>query len=224
MNRIKLHSAFVAALCAVVSIGSGCREQSTVSEPSATSSNAAKPSPEESFESIVETFRRGVAEIPIGFVLRDSSGHSRMTGENKVSHELIPPANEGDPYKGIITVESKSQYSIQRSTSEDDDEAESDEQSSNQNADTFAALDEESGAEILDPDLISTAGAGGQVRPTVPESPEKTQPTVARKKDEQKRQYELVYEGGKWVLTTKLDPETEQSIQNAFDRALKTQI
>jgi hypothetical protein len=29
---------------------------------------------------------------------------------------------------------------------------------------------------------------------------------------------------GKWTLITPLDPETEQSIQNAFKRALEMQI
>lgn len=223
MKRAKLHLAFLAALFAVISGGSGCREQPVRSGPVATRATAAKPSPEESFELIVETFRRGVEEVPIGFVVRDSSGHSRMSGKNEVRHELLPPANDGDAYKGIITVESKSQYSIQRSTSEEDN-AENDEQSSDQSADAFAKLDEESGVEILDPELISSARTGGQDRQAAPQSSTKTQPKVNRQIDAQKREYELVYKSGKWVLTTKLDPKTEQSIQNAFDRALKTQI
>jgi hypothetical protein len=37
------------------------------------------------------------------------------------------------------------------------------------------------------------------------------------------RKYELVYEGGRWALVTPLDPKTEQSIQHAFDVALRTQ-
>jgi hypothetical protein len=33
-----------------------------------------------------------------------------------------------------------------------------------------------------------------------------------------------VYENGRWVLATKLDPKNEKSIQFAFDQALSSQI
>ena len=80
-----------------------------------------------------------------------------------------------------------------------------------------------SGAEIFDPALVGTPEAEEQ--PSQPATPgsDNSDVTVTRKADRQERKYELVYENGRWVLTTKLDPNTEQSIQYAFDRALESQ-
>ena len=104
----------------------GCTESSDLvagvnrSAPGYTAKPGAKPGPEESFELILETFRRGVEGVKIGFVAQREGGHSMMSGDNKVSHELIPPKKEGEPYKAIITVQSQSSYSLQRTTTTDE--------------------------------------------------------------------------------------------------------
>src|SRR5688572_23283186 len=120
MKRINFRHAFCAALLATVASGAGCDQKSSKPVQPIPPAQVAKPGPEESFAVIVETFRRGVEDIPIGFVVRDTAGgHSMMTGRNDVTHELIPPAKQGDPYKGVITVESESRYSLQRSEEPD---------------------------------------------------------------------------------------------------------
>ena len=77
--------------------------------------------------------------------------------------------------------------------------------------------DENSGIEILDSDLVSQAPAESS------RSPKEVEKITSRKKDEESRQYELIYENGRWDLKTKLDLETERMIQDAFQRALRTQ-
>jgi hypothetical protein len=142
-----------------------------------------------------------------------------MTGRNEVSHELIRPTKDGEPYRAVITVGSQSRYSIQRSTSDEEETEKADEQQS----DPLAEEGEESDLQFFDRELVGPGSAkkDRQSPPSTNENPEKT---VTRQADKQERKYELVYEKGKWTLVTKLDPETEQSIQNAFKRALEMQI
>jgi hypothetical protein len=180
----------------------------------------AKPGPEESFELIVETFRRGVEDVRIGFVVPDEHGHSMMYGKNEVSHELIPPTKEGEPYKAVITVDSKSSYSIQRSGSSSDDD-ENDQRQDVASVEDLA--NDPGGLEILDDDLVSGSPTGNSSNRGSGDAA--SEPIVRRQaEDWPVRKYELEYRNGRWELVTKPDPETEQSIQNAFDQALKTQI
>ena len=196
---------------------SGCTKETGQTAKSAKSS---KPGPEESFEFIVETFRRGVEDVPIGFVVRQEHGHSMMVGKNEVNHELIRPQKEGEPYKGIITVDSQSSYSIKRSGSSDENDAKD-----NGDNDVAQAADlatDPGGLEILDPELVNSSPSNGGARAS---SAGSTEPIVRRQADDWPvRKYELEYRNGRWELVTRLDPETEQSIENAFKKALKTQI
>ncbi len=219
MKQVRFRFTLSAAIMAIAVVA-GCREKSSDVQRAATKLPAVKPSPEDSFKLIVETFRRGVEEVEIGFVLRDDSGHSMMTGKNKVSHELIPPANENERYRAIITVDSQSRYSIQRSTG--DEEQADDEETGGEQTDVFAESGAEDSVEILEPDLVSVNGTETKDRRAPSDT--KGKQTVARRPDKAERKYELIYENERWVLVTKLDPETEQSIRYAFDRALGTQI
>ena len=74
-----------------------------------------KPAPEESYAVIMETFHRRMSDVPLGFVISDSSGRTTMTGKTTVEDELIRPKNENEPYKAIITVSTESHYSLRRS-------------------------------------------------------------------------------------------------------------
>jgi hypothetical protein len=179
-----------------------------------------KLGPEESFKLIVETFRRGVEDIQIGFVMRQEGGHSMMTGRNKVSHELIPPTKDGEPYKATITVTSQSRYSIQRTNVPVESDHKDDVKDQTTSADPLNETDDTSGLEILDPDLVGASGSSSQARRS---SAGSTERLVDSRPDQGERKYELVYEKGRWNLVTKLDSETEQSIENAFVQALKTQ-
>jgi len=222
MIRISPRSVLITAVLSVVGVAVGCQQQTGRGKDAAARARYSKPGPEESFTLIVETFRRGIEDVPIGFVLHDEEGHSMMTGRNEVSHKLIPPAKEGDPYKAVITVGSHSHYSIQRSTS---DEAEDDEQTGEQQRfDSLAAEGQDTDIQVFDGDLVSPSGEKKPDRRTASPATEKAEKTVTRQADRQERHYELVYQDGKWTLVTPLDPETEQAIQNAFKRALEMQI
>jgi hypothetical protein len=209
-------SAAVAGACLA-----GCEKQSVAPIQPAAPKISDNPTPEESFELIVETFRRGIEQRRMGFHMPREGGHSMMAGSNEVTHELVRPAKEGDPYKGFITVLSKSQYSIQRSTDRQEENAQEEKPDDQESESLFGDAGEPSGNAILDSDLVSTSSASGSTSRPVSQASENT---VIRRPNESDRKYELIFKDGRWSLVTELDPETEQSIQYAFDYALNTQI
>jgi hypothetical protein len=216
--KITVRHANVACVLAIAAIGAGCQKEPATVAP-ATTTQAVTLSPEESFKEVVESFRRGMEEIKIGFAVPDSSGGlSTMTGSNDVSSELIPPGKEGEPYRGIIKVVSQARYSVQRSGEEP---LEAEQQETDQAIDNgLAATGDESATEVFDPALVSPGSTNSNPAAA---KPGKGQPTIASREKDLERMYELVYENGRWKLTTKLDPKTEKSIQHAFDRALDSQ-
>jgi hypothetical protein len=219
MKRVLFRSGFCVAVV-VSAYVLGCTEPSDVRIGRSAPRTTGKPGPEESFELILETFRRGVEGAKIGFVARREGGRSMMSGENKVSHELIRPDKEGGPYKAIITVRSQSSYSLQRTTAPEETSKENSDNRSSQS--DIAGTDDPTGMDILDSDLVSAPPTGGSNR--LASQPEGTT-TVARVPPTSvKKSYELLYENGRWNLVTKLDPETERGIENAFKHALNTQI
>lgn len=220
MNRSFSRHAFVAAVLIVAAIV-GCQKPASNSAATAAPAVSAPLSPEESFAAIVEIFRRGVEDVPIGFVVQDASGsQTMMTGRNTVTHELISPTKEGDPFKAVIKVNSESTYSLQRSTEEPSEE-DSEQAATDSNADSTA---DGSDVQIFDPSVASAPGANvAEPRAAVPKA-DKNVVTVAPPRDiKQERSYDLVHENGRWKLISKLDPRTEESIKFAFDRALDSQ-
>jgi hypothetical protein len=221
MKRVEFLAVLLLAAAALGTAVAGCTDSSAPVVSRGAPRPNSKPGPEESFELILETFRRGVEGVKVGFVARREGGHSLMSGDNKVSHELIPPKNDGEPYKAIITVQSQSSYSLQRTTttdSRDDNKSGSQESQS-----AFAAEDDPVSIDILDSDLVGNpADAGPASRPA--QATEDTTTVARRPPTTVRKNYELRYENGRWALVTKLDPETEQGIENAFTYALNTQI
>jgi hypothetical protein len=218
MKRVVFLSAVILSVGLLGASLAGCANESTSGASGSRAKTIQKPGPEESFKLIVETFRRGIEDIPIGFVIRQESGQSMMVGKNEVSHKLIRPTNEGDPYRAIITVTSQSRYSIQRTREETAPEEEEEPSAASDLTDEF---DEENGQEIFDSDLVGGGSSKSETRRT---TPGETEQFVARRPDEGQRDYDLVYENGEWRLITETDPETEQAIRDAFNRALKTQV
>jgi hypothetical protein len=196
----------------VAAVSVGCQDKAaTVAQPGANATPASM-TPEESFEAVVASFREGIEDVKIGFMVPDGSGgHSRMTGASEVSHLLIKPEREGGQYKGIITVHSESYYSMKKST----EPAEVKEQTENSVEDS----DAESDTEVIDPALVDVPNPNRSAATKHGTN----EVTIASEKNSTDRKYELVYEDGRWVLTTKLDPKTEGAIQNAFERALDAQ-
>jgi hypothetical protein len=196
--------------------GAGCRREQA---PQA-DATASRPTPEASFAAIAKIITDG---IEISGSDRSQTGaeeigaRGRFAVYNTVASKLIPPATPSDPYRGTITVTSKSVYSLRR-TAEDEDKKKKEEEEAAAEANRFSLLDEEddSGFEVMDSDLVSASPEGSHDQ-------KQAKPSVIRQADEDVRTYDLVYRDGRWVLVTELDPETEQSIKKAFDRALRVQ-
>jgi hypothetical protein len=217
MIRFSYRRALVAALLTVVA-GIGCQKKP---DPAAAKA-AAKPAPltpEESFDIIVETFRRGIEDVPIGFDVQDNFGRrTMMTGKSVVTHTLVPPEKEGDPLKAEIKVVSDTQYSLQHSI-ETPDPQDADEAGESTTDGTATSGPD---VQIFDPAVASEPGTAADRRGT----PGKIDPnavTVGQWPTSYERVYELVYENGRWKLLTKLDPNKEESIKVAFERALESQ-
>jgi hypothetical protein len=198
--------------------GAGCGDKTPNPRALKAAAAAAKPAPERSFDIIMESFRHSMEDTRIGFVMYDKGGHSMLVGHRKVSEELIRPTKEGEPYKAIITVTSESRYSMSRAQGEPEGEEKKPESEANHLKSDEGTADE-SGVEVLDPNLVAKPGDNGQRNTAL--DPAKS--TVSRRPDVDTRKYELIYEDGRWTLVTKLDLKTEQSIQHAFDVALRTQ-
>ncbi len=181
----------------------GCNQSGNGSAASAT---AAQIAPEKSLELIIGDFRRDVEETSIGFSVKDASGSkTMMTGRNVVSYDIVQPT-DGEPLKAIVTVSSEIKYSMQRTTEKD--------------------LVDSMNAKNAD----SAEGSGDLAANSLPQdptiaggAPSESAVVVARTDDKEERKYELVYEGGRWKLLSKLDPKTEELIKLAFDRALANQ-
>lgn len=198
-----------------------CNKPATVGVQPATPKYSSNPTPEESFALIVETFRRGVEDVSIGFRVPREGGHSMLAGKNKVTHEIVPPTKEGEPYKAYIIVSSLSRYSIQRSADRPEEQSREADSGQQEARNLFEGDKDPNDIGILDADLAGNSKQTGRdKRPAVTSNEE----TVQSRNNQSDRKYELIYERGRWSLVTKLDPETEQGIQFAFEYALKSQI
>lgn len=219
MNVSIFRPGILAATLLTVVAGVGCQKESADTKAAHVAAQPVKATAEESFAVIVETFRRGVEDVPIGFALPDGSGNqSMMTGRNTVTPKLLPPAKAGEPFKAEIKVVSDIQYSLQRS-SENSGANETD-QAEETGGDSPSTDD--SDVQIFDPAVAGTPGGAAERRPTA----SKIDPNakiIAGTKNSFERIYELVHEDGRWKLITKLDPKTEELIKLAFDRALESQ-
>lgn len=190
-------------------------KRSETSPNKAVSTKPAKPAPEQSFDFVIETFRRRMEDTPIGFVVSDGTGRSTLTGTNKVSYELIRPATPSDSYKAVVTVVSSSNYSIKRTKEIAKDER----HEKNPKDDASAKSGDEAKSEFISANPVNQP-PGEAANPAGGAPGDEL---VARRPDKEEHKYELLYKDGRWVLTTPLNKETEQSIQNAFDSALASQ-
>lgn len=216
MNRRPLASwKSIFSMCFAALVGSGCDRAAPPSEQAAVE----RPAAEVSFEAIAEAVKDGI-EVRggdvTGFVTQQSSASSRFQVHNTVTSQLIPPATPNDPYRGTITVTSRSIYSLRRSAEEDDKNDQEDAPVDNGFGPSSGTDEEDSGFNSLDNELVSDSAGDEEAGATELES-------VQRRSDEDIRNYELVYKDGRWELTSKLDPKTEKSVENAFNRALSLQ-
>jgi hypothetical protein len=212
MKRSIITASCLAALGLMVSLG--CEKA-----PDPADNTLAPTTPEGKFELIAQTFRRGM-EIDASEVIAvgKSNQQAAISITNRVSHKLIPPASEGDIYRGTITVESQSHYAIQRI--EPTQEQAGGEQATGEESTTTEG-GTEAGVEIRDTDLMGTAA--NTSRPQKPaRAPAKAM--LPGRPDLDVRNYELEYRNGRWELVTKIDLETDLAVQKVFEHALKTQL
>jgi hypothetical protein len=175
--------------------------------------------PEASFAKVVRFVKDGI-ELPgdvSGFVTTNSGASSRFNVHNTVTSKLIAPATPDDPYRGTITVTSTSVYALRRSVDDNEKKDETNDAPANHGFGSLDGSDEAAdGFHSFDPSLV------GSATDSQPESEQKIE-SVQRRSDEDQRTYELEYKNGRWELLSKLDPKTESSIENAFQRALRMQ-
>jgi hypothetical protein len=200
----------------------GCRQESEQQESGAQSSVADPPStPQQSFNHIVKEFSRAIETgqngVPSGFLIRGQEGHSRLTFENKVTSQFIPPEVPDDVYRGVITVTSRTNYFLQKFGSPDSQNEEAS-NGTNRTAEEMSFADDQ-GMEILDEELVTSS----DTPPRDDSSAGDQEDVVARRSDEVVSEYVLLYKNGRWVLNSKLDPETERAVANAFDHVLSSQ-
>ena len=180
----------------------------------------AQITPEKSFQDVVRLIKDGIeldGDVPNAFVFQRAGERSQISVHNEVSSTLIPPAKEGEPYRGTIMITSRSVYSLRRTSdpSEEKQEPETSE-STDSGSSRDSTTDDESGVDVLDSNLVSPAPRGGK-------SVAGHGDTVARREDDTERSFEFVRKDNLWTQVTPTDPETELAVQRAFDRALKAQ-
>lgn len=216
MNRRDCHLLTAILGTWVVAVAStGCRRESVPATPE-------RPTPEESFSAIAVLVKDGI-ELPgggaSGFIAQRTGASSRFQVHNTVSSQLVPPATPNDPYRGTITVTSQSIYSLHRSAEEAAEKKRKEEQDAAADR-GFSLLDDsedsDSGFNSFDQGLVSDSSDDERSKAAEIES-------VQRRPDKVDRTYDLVHQGGRWELTTKLDPKTEASVESAFQRALRLQ-
>jgi hypothetical protein len=213
-NSIVLTAIAIACLSTIAN--TGCQRGSTSTDEA----EANHTGPAESFAEIVEVFKDGM-ETPGGeasaFVASGATASTRFQVHNTVTSELTEPANPGDPYRGTITVSSQSIYSLRRVPGDDDDKKSKDDHRPQSN-DGFSLLDDgdaDSSFKSFDQGLVAPGESEKSDTDAVA--------MVQRRPDKVDTNYDLLYKGGRWELVTKLDPKTEASVANAFDRALRLQ-
>jgi hypothetical protein len=117
----------------------------------------------------------------------------------------------------VITISTQSVYSLRKSAEKEKD----DEKDKNQKSDRGSGLLNESaesgpGFSSFDESLVTEAPDAGKPGSIEIDS-------VQRRADKVERVCELIYRNNRWELLTKFDPDTEASIENAFERALRLQ-
>ena len=216
MNRPALRRSILVLSLAIPALLAACDRHITSGE----SADIAKNTPEERFKHILESFRRKIEDQPVGFVVSDGGSRTTMMGTNKVTSELIPPKTPDGHYKAVITVSSQSRYSLRR-TKAGADETEREKNSNNQGTNPLADPKDKQSVGILEPDLASAPR--NDTSASAPKTTQSEDDVVTRRPNDDIRKFELEDDGVRWVLVTKPNPKTEQSIEFAFSEALAHQ-
>lgn len=167
--------------------------------------------PEQRFDRIIESLKRHVEDEALGdagaLLSYDAPPGTPVTdATTRVTHEITPPAAEGEPYRATISLLTQSTVTMvlpQKSEEEKQQEEQAE-----------AGLGEEiEGIPSLEslkvPSLDSSAAMGGSAIQTLP--------------GEQVSTFELEFRDGKWELLTELDFKNEPFFATAIEYAIKLQ-
>jgi hypothetical protein len=215
MNRPALRRSILIFFLAVSALAAGCDWRFANGDPAI----IAKSSPEQRFQNILDSFRRKIEGQPVGFVVAEGGSRTTMMGSNKVTAELIRPETPNGHFKAVVTVSTQSHYSVRRTLEAEESEREKNPQ--NQGTDALADPNGKQGIGILERDLAS--GTQNDASQSATKTTLPGEDIVTRRPHEDIRKYELQDDGNRWVLITKPDPKTEQSIEFAFREALARQ-
>jgi hypothetical protein len=168
------------------------------------------------FERIAEDLHRAIGT--------DDPRLSRDTGvpgggnaewSHKMTQQLEPPQEKGENWRGTFTITTR--YKLTIFTRKNKDKTKDAEGAS----EDAAADPLDPSAEVtdsFDPGAIDPgASVGGGVDVLTSGSP------ITTRDNEKVRTFQLEYVNDRWKLITKTDPDTEKSIQAAFDYALRRQ-
>jgi hypothetical protein len=216
MNRSALRRFIFVLSLAIPALLAGCNRHVANGKPV-----IAKSTPEERFNNILESFRHKIEGQPVGFVVAEGGSRTTMMGTNTVTSELIRPETADGHFKAVITVASESRYSVRRSKTAEESERDKNSQNKNKSSSALDDPKKKQGIGILEPDLAQSSHSEPSSSATKPQQP--AEDIVTRRPNEDIRKYELVDDGDRWVLITKPDPKTEQSIEFAFSEALAHQ-
>lgn len=190
-------------------------------EPEPTQSTAVEPpprerTPEDRFEAIVETLKHGLENQSISSqsLAVDGApgpGDPVAAARIQVEHELLPPEEEGEPYRARVTFVSDSKVTVVLpKPQKGDDEAT---KKKNQEEQSVADLD----IEGLDLDQLKV--------PTQDAVAEKmgTSPIHELQSEDEERTFEMILRDGRWALVNEPDPATEPYYDLVLKRAIRNQ-
>lgn len=172
------------------------------------------PTAEERFETIVQTLKQKIEDEPIvgGATLDSPPGTPIADSRVRVSHELTPPASEGEPPRGVVCLTTRSTVTVVLPPPSEEDQK-------RDQAKTKSRVAE------LEGDIEGVGDLEALVVPTTDglKSRLSKSPIHEIKPDETKSCYEFEFRDGRWELLTELDEENEPFYALAIEFALKTQ-
>lgn len=211
-----------AVLLAAVIAAAGVGCDAEVGQPAP--KKPALSGPEESFNRILARIKMRLEQGPqqsftSGGLDPNTEELSHFSYEDKVSGEVFPPNEDGDPYTARVVITTHALFIHTRTPST----PEKPDQSPPSDNDTIGSIlegeasDFPLGEDTLVPDgLDLLADESEEPTPPTPSGGTRSKPAEKETMDV----YELVHEGGRWVLQTEVDKESMKLI---FDDALMAQ-
>ncbi len=184
------------------------------SSPTPPAPPMAPPTAEERFDTIVQTLKRRIENEPMvgGAGLDSPPGTPIADSTARVSHELTPPAGEGEPYRAVVHLTTTSKVTVVLPPPSEEDQKKDQAKTNAQVAELKSDLE---GVGDLDALVVpTTEGLNSRFSKS---------PIHEITPEESRSSYELEFRNGRWELLTELDEENEPFYALAIEFALKTQ-